>query len=336
MNSVSSGDLAQRFALRRQMAELKTELTALTSESTTGVTSDVSGKVSGDFTALAGLNRSLQTLGALQVSANEAGVMADTMQDALGIVHDMITAAAPNLLQAGSLLNPTQLRTASVDARQKFSTVVAALNVQTGGRTVFGGIETGGPALASSNAMLDELLIAAAAETTATGIEIVVNDWFDLAGGGFETSGYLGNTERLGDFQITSSERVGLAVTADDPEIRAVLKALAMASLITQTGVAGNDTEGAKLAKKAGEAMLSAQQGLLNRRADVGLAQESIENASLRNSAEKASLEILRSRMLGVDPYDAQTALEATQNQLEAVYAVTARLASLSLVDFLR
>jgi flagellar hook-associated protein 3 FlgL len=71
-------------------------------------------------------------------------------------------------------------------------------------------------------------------------------------------------------------------------------------------------------------------------RGNLGFAQARIEQAQTRNESEIAALEIARSDLLSIDPYEAATRLEAAQTQLETLYSVTARLSRLRLVDFLR
>lgn len=58
MHYLSVGDLAQAYQMRRHNAALQTHLARLTEEMTTGVRSDLAEAVSGDFRALAGLDRS--------------------------------------------------------------------------------------------------------------------------------------------------------------------------------------------------------------------------------------------------------------------------------------
>ena len=68
----------------------------------------------------------------------------------------------------------------------------------------------------------------------------------------------------------------------------------------------------------------------------IGISEARIDEASTRNESESNALQVLKYDLLGVDAYDAATRMETAQNQLETLYAVTARLSRLSLVDFLR
>mgnify|MGYP006193710875 CR=1 FL=1 len=55
-----------------------------------------------------------------------------------------------------------------------------------------------------------------------------------------------------------------------------------------------------------------------------------------RNSAEITALELARAKIVSVDPFEAATKVKEAQTQLEMIYAVTARLSSLSLMEYLR
>ena len=68
----------------------------------------------------------------------------------------------------------------------------------------------------------------------------------------------------------------------------------------------------------------------------IGTVEAQIEVARSRNSAEETSLDILRSEIGSVDPYEAGTRLETIRSQLESLYLVTARVARLSLAEYLR
>jgi flagellar hook-associated protein 3 FlgL len=70
-------------------------------------------------------------------------------------------------------------------------------------------------------------------------------------------------------------------------------------------------------------------------RSYVGTIQSYIENANTRNITEISAIEIARSSILSVDPYDSATKLQSMQTQLELLYAMTAKLSKLSLVNYI-
>ena len=88
--------------------------------------------------------------------------------------------------------------------------------------------------------------------------------------------------------------------------------------------------------RKTGEGLFSAGDELVKLQADVGAAQEHIEDVTARNSARKASLSIARNELLAADPYETSIRLQSAQSQLESLFSVIARNARLSLVNYLQ
>ena len=72
MSSVSLGDLAKSFMLRRHNVSLKQDLQRLTTELTTGKVSDTAQHVSGDLMQLSGIDGSLARLKGFNAITNEA------------------------------------------------------------------------------------------------------------------------------------------------------------------------------------------------------------------------------------------------------------------------
>lgn len=336
MSYISIGDMAQTYMIRRQNADLKATSTRLANELSTGVTSDVSKRFSGDFSMISSVETSLTTLQAYKSASNEAGQFSTVMQTTLGLVQDQTTAAVSALLLTSNSASHTQIQNTSNDVMQKFETVVSSLNTQVGGRSLFAGAATDGPAIASPEVIIASLKTAIAGETTAAGVETVVNAWFDTPGGGYETIGYLGSTTSIAPFKIGIGQEADISITASDSEIRDTLKGLALAAMISEGALAGNISEQALLLRNAGDQLLTVGDKQTGMRANLGTVEAQIETASTQTASEISALEIVRIELLSVDPYDAASELEAVQTQLETLYALTARISRLSLVDFLR
>jgi len=336
MSYVSVGDMAQSFSFNRKSYQLKTNANRLGNELASGRVSDLSKRFSGDFTVISGIESSLKTLESYKVSQKEAAQFSDSMQISLGVVQDQTTKAASTLLLTGSAASQTQVNNIATDVRQAFDTVVATLNTQVGGRSLFAGAATDKPAVASASTMLADLQVAIAGQTTAGGVASAVDDWFNLAGGGFETSGYLGSTTSLSAFNIAGGQQADLSVTAADPTFRETLKNLALAALVSEGALAGDLAGQAELLERAGNGLLSIGDAQTNMRANLGTAEARIETALVQTTAEISALEITRTGLLEVDPYSAASELEQVQTQLETLYALTSRMSRMSLVDFLK
>jgi len=338
MTSVSTGDLARTYLLRKETGGLNATLTRLTGEIASGRKADLSASVSGDFRALAGLEHSLSALGAYKTVTSEAGLFAQTMQSALETTQAIVTDLAPSLAQAGSGGGSTLVRTTAIQARQQLFSAVSALNAQAGDRYVFSGDATDSKPLADGQAILGALSAVIAGQTTASGIIAAVGAWFDAptGGGGFTDTIYAGAANPLQPFAIGPGEQADLAVTATDPVLRDTLKGLALGALVAEGALAGDSTGQANLLKEAGNGLMTANAALAELRARVGASEGQIEAVATRNQTEASALEMARSAIVTADPYETAINLEAARSQLETLYAVTARLSGLNLADYLR
>ncbi|MDP1668984.1 flagellin [Phaeovulum sp.] len=337
MSFLSIGDMAQLFQLRQHNAGLKSLATTLTAELTSGQKHDTGTAVRGDFTALAGVERSLTTLAAYATATAEAGQLAATQQVALAAIGTMLAEAGPTLLSAATSSSPTMVSATTADARQKLRAVIAALNTNTAGRYAFAGDATDTRPLAPAEALLGAIGTAVAAETTASGIIAALDAWFDAPAGvgGFLDTAYGGGAP-LAPFAVASGESVELGTTAAAPEVRNMLKGLALAALVAQGALAGDAAGRAALTRAAGERVMTATGSVTALAARIGSAEAGVADAATRNTAEGAALEMARAGMTAADPYDTATALQAVQAQLETLYTLTARLSNLKLTDYLR
>lgn len=336
MAYVSYGDLAQAYSTRRDFARLKALTDIHSKELVTGSSADVAKRLRGNYSQLSEIETSLRTLDSYRTASTEAAFFASAMQTSLEAIQGWTTEASSNLLISAGSDGQTQIQSMATDAKTKFKSVVSALNTQVGGRSIFAGDKTDMPAVIDANTMLIDLGAAIAGETTADGVTSAIDDWFNLPGGGFEAVGYIGSDTPLAPQRIGEGEQADISITAADPAIRNTLKAFAMAALATDGPLDGNTAEQSALLRKAGEGLISVNAQQTQLRANIGASEAYIETISAQNSAEKSALEMFRSDILSVDPYEAATKLEAVQTQLETMYTLTARMSRLSLMDFLR
>lgn len=335
MATISYGDLASTISNTRLTSEIKQNLDKYTYEVATGNTDDISDAVSGDFSLLASLERSLRSISAYETAQNEASLFTSSVQTILGNVSDQVSNVAFDLIAAASAGDETNLSVTSGDARVKFDAVVASLNTTVGSRALFSGTATDTSPLASASVMLADIQALVAGEATAAGVIAVVDDWFDSAGGGFETIGYLGSQNELSPFTLSENESANVSIKADDDEIREVLKGLALASLVDGGLFEDSIVQQSFILQTAGENLLSSEAGLLSLQADVGVVEQQISDAQVARSAEEFAMEIAKSDLIGVDTFEAASNLSQTELQLEMMYTITARLSQLKLSDYI-
>lgn len=333
MSLVSLGDMAQSFLLRRQNVALKSDLQRLSTELTTGRVTDTAARVSGDLVPLSGIDATLARLKGYGSVATEAALFTGAMQTALGVIDAMSSDLSASLIAASSSASAHSVDASGGDARQRFETAVSALNTRFGDRSIFAGTATTGAATVDATAMLQALDAAVAGITSAADVETAVAAWFD-APTGFAAQAYIGG-DGLAPLSIAPAEQAMVDVTATDPAIRATLKGLAMAALLDR-GVLGGQPEARRdLARLAGVSLLQSQTDRAYLSARLGTVEAQIDAAKARNAAESTSLQIARSDIVAADPFETASKLEETQAQLEKIYAITARMTRLSLMDYL-
>lgn len=337
MPPVSIGDMARHFQLRSQNADLRARLGTLTQELTTGVKSDLAGAVSGDFKVLASLDHRLRLLDSYRTATSEAEVFAQSVQTVLGAVQSLSGDLAPPLLNAGTTGGAQAVATAAADSGQKLQAVVAALNTQIADRFLLSGTATDRRPLTGATAILTGLAAATAGQVTATGVIAAVQGWFAApsGGGGFRDLVYGGSLQP-NVFEIGPGDSAALDVTALDPAVLDILEGLALASLVDGGALAGDDAGRALLTRTAGETLVAAGSDMAALRARIGSVEAHVAESAERNAGEAAALGIARTGITAADPYETATRLEAVQTQIETLYSITARLARLSLADFLR
>ena len=314
MQTLSLGDLSQSLILTRHSAQLKAALQTLSSESTTGLVADQTARLHGNFGPIAGVETSLTLLDAYRNVSAETQMAADMMQKALKTVQDQSAMGADFLTIAAGQV-PVKIDALALKADQGLNTTTTALD--------------------SSDLLLSALstAITAAGATTAAGVQTAVSDWFNSPAG-FTAVAYQGGAPRDA-VQVKKKKTVQLDITATDPAIRETLKALALGALLSRGILAGNDVARADLANRAGQSLVAAQVPMADLAANLGTLQQTVQNAITRNDAESSVLQSARLSLLSVDPYETATKYQQTQDQLQTLYAITARASRLSLVDFL-
>ena len=303
MTMLPLGDLATSFQQKLHTARIKNNLLRLTDELATGQRSDLRAATRGHFNTLAALDHQVSALKAYRTSASEAAFFTGTLQSALGTVQESMSDLAPLLLEAADSGHAPWLSAASSDARARFANVVSALNTSTADRSILGGTATSGPALAEAETMLADLTAAVAGETTATGVETIVDAWFDDPGGGYEAAGYLGSATPLAPFRVGPNESVSVTLTAADQQVRDMLKGYALAALVDAGVLPNAPAEQAALLQSAGERMFNANSTLAETRGRIGAAEAAIDDALARNVSHRSSLEMARSEIVAADPF---------------------------------
>ncbi|MCO6384789.1 flagellin [Oceanicola sp. 502str15] len=334
VNQIGQGDLARMFLMQKTNFDVKAEVTRLAQELSTGRKADVAAAVGGDFAPITSIETTLARNASYKTTGTEAASLAAVMQNAYQTISTLIEESSGNMLNAGQATQASVIETAAADTAAKLAPVLAALNTTFGSRSVFSGVAVDGPAVADAETFMASLTATTAGATDVASLTTALDAWF-APGGGFETDVYLGSTTPLAPIDIGLGVKANLQQTAFDGELRDALKGIALANLIDNDVLTGNTEARAELVRIAGETMLRGETGLTTLQARLGTVEGLIEETGVARDTETSALTLARAEILEVDPYETASRLTAAQTQLETIYAITARMQSLSLVNYL-
>ena len=335
MNVNSIGDLAKNLQLRRDTGRIKTDLTRLTNELSSGIDSNLVRRFKGNFGPLAGVERGILRSESFLSVISERQLIVSGQQTALTNLRALGEVSGA-LLTVQDTGDATLVASAGYDALSRFSSALANLNTQSGGQSIFAGIDTDRPAVADSETILMDIEaeIALAGAVTAADVATVVETWF-APGGGYDTIGYTGGAASQGRLQLSEGEVATPLPTAEDDAIRDYLSGLAMGSLLARNVLPSDPVEQGTLARLAGLRLFEADASIVDLQARIGAAEGQVNRARVEVMAESESLQIARSELIGVDPYETAVELQSAETQLQTLYSVTARLSRLSLTGYL-
>lgn len=338
MTVYSIGDQARAFALQASSYRLKTTLATLTDELSSGEVSDIARRLQGNTQVLSRMEARIAMTTQMARNSAEAAALTGAMQTALETVQPRavefgLALIAEPLDETASLPN---LR--SEEAAQLLEATISQFNVSAGGRYLFAGENSDTAPLVSGAEILDTLQVLTSGMATAEAVAQAVSNWFDAppGGGGFVDMAYRGTIGTREVFAVAEGQNIAMATTAASPALRDVLKGLATAALAGRAGLFGQQHEKRALIYRGGQILVKNDPQLVGEMGRIGMTQQLIERAQTESAASLKTMETARSALKAADPYQTAGALQQVDTQLKTLYAVTARLSQLKLVDFLR
>ncbi len=336
MSWATLGTLALPFHLQRTGVQARSDLARHSHELTTGKVQSAARHLRGDIASLHMIENRLTRIDGFDAALKQIVTAFDSAQSALDKVARAGKGLAEKLVMtAQSAAGPAARALSAQAARAVLDETVSALSLGVAGRTLFSGVSSDRAPLVAPEAMLAALGPVVAGLTTEADVTAALEAYFMDPGTGFATDIYRGGAP-IPAGMIDDATPAPMLPTAEEPAIRRQLMAAAMVVLIDDGSVALDASEERAVLKRAMTGLLENAEGLATLQAGVGVAQEALEQRQLRLSLERDRLEIARSDKIGVDPYKAAMAVEQSRVQLESIYAVTARVARLSLTEYLR
>jgi flagellar hook-associated protein 3 FlgL len=335
MSSFTMGDLAQFRLLSRQGTRLRSQMNELSVEATTGLVSDRTQRLRGNYVQMAGIESRIGQIEAYRTVTSEQLILTSGMQTALSTVSDQTKGLSAALLAGVSSQSELRIDALSNQANATLSSTLSALNARIGERALFAGTATNTATFGTA----DDLMTALQGAVTASGalssadVETAVNDFFSDPAG-FQAVMYKGS-DAADPMPIGPEETAQIDITGMDPALVGMLKGVAMAALLSKGVLAGSTTARSDLMRRSAESLAGTQELLAGLSAHLGTTEAAMQNAATRNDAEKNALETARLNLLSVDQYEVAAKYQETQGQLQELYTLTSRASKLSLVDYL-
>jgi len=335
MRVTGGSELARMKMLQRLAIETRNKIDTAGEEMTSGLNSSRYEATGGNLTRLFALERSLDRNGVFTATISLTETRLDVMQTALGNILSPIEDLSVDMSAAVGIGDQAAALTHARTARQAFANTVSSLNSQVAGQSLFAGTATDRPALANGDAMLADLDTLAQGSATAADAIAAIDAYFAKPAGAFYTTGYTGSADDLTPVDIGEGTRLDYGVRADQDELVAVLRSQAMAAVVAGGAFNGDADAQMALIGEAAASMLSAKEGVLDLRSSVGTRQEALETAKAQRTAERETLDLARNTIVATDPLEAASNFDALENQLNAIYTVTARLSSLRFLNLM-
>lgn len=335
MTMTAIGDLARMLAGRNQHAKLTTNLARASTELSSGFVQDKTRHLRGDTALLTGLERDLTRLEAFDQSIKEALIRTSSLQMRLGRVAE----GSEKLIGVITRFSATPLarRDAEISsqARASLENAIQQLNASQMGKKLFSGIASDRSPLPDAETVLSSVRQFAQPGMDANTILQSIDTWLDSSDG-FLTDVYRGSRSDRLPVTTAEGQAIHASARADDPALRATLAYSALAVVASETEFSMQSHDRKSLYDTITSRMIGAKDRVTAIQADLGLSEARLEQALSRQEAERFAIETMRSGLIGTDRFAAATELQSIQQNLETLYAATARSAQLSFAGFLR
>lgn len=337
-------------APRMAVADLQRQLLDRQQEATTGRKADVGLALGGRTHHAVNLRYDFD-LNSQQLDLNNlAAAQLDLTQNVLSSVAGLAHEFTSQLIGSRNATNGQQIIRQA--AEQALAGLTALLNTTHDGQFIFAGINGSTAPLGSYQATppsaaktsMDAAFLAefgvpqsspAAANITSAQMDAFVAGTFanEFAPAGWSAN-WSSAASQNRSIRIDQSQVLELPLNANMQPLRELASAITLAL----DGGTGNLSQGTfqTLVDKATALAAKAEGGVGEMQALLGNVQFEVNSARQRIESRNNILQKEINALEGVDPYEAATRVNVITNQLEASYALTARISRLSLLDYLR
>ena len=341
---VSSSAVSE--ALRYSVMRSQAALVKAQKEATTGFVADSGLALGARTSQTVSFARELERMKAIVDTNAVVASRLTATQEALNQISDLAQSFMSTLTT--NLAGSTTSRVSVEEANRTLSTLTSVLNTNLNGEYLFAGVNTDRKPIASYEAgsapktaydlafqqyLTDTSATAADPFPTPAAMDQFIADYMDnlFMGAGWDE--WSSASDQRISSRIALNEKTETSVTANNDGIRKLL----MASTIVAETLSGDmdDAVRGRLIESAMGMIGESLADLTQLRADLGITQKRVTQASERLEAQADIFERHLLKMEGVDPYEAATRASDLLGDLETSYALTARIQQLSLLKFI-
>lgn len=322
-------------SLGRIIADLRSRGDTARVAAVTGRFADVTEVRKGRVNELMQLQKSINDLTEYSEAIALAETRADTMQSSLSAISDVsqtLSDTVATLLTNGTDAN---FRNVSIQARQDLAGIVANLNADFAGRTLFAGDDAGTSAIVDADSIYSASVPVLEGQPTAGTAYAALRTEFMGAGGLFDTTFYIGGAGDTPLTEVAPGERINYTVKADEDPMREVLLNVTVMSAAYDMTNAIPLSERRALIETASEGLRNAIAQVVSVKSRLGSAEGRIASIKARNIASEAAFTLQYNDLAAADTYEAALALNEIDGQLEVAFSTTARISNLSLINYI-
>jgi flagellar hook-associated protein 3 FlgL len=329
---------------RSTLDKLQSEMVKANKEVVTGRYSDVGLALGRKTGKSLSLRQERATLDALTDSNTSATLRLKSTNAALDQVRTIADEFKDALV--GMHVGTQDVPLVTGQARAGLDKLISTLNENVGGQYLFGGVNSkiqpanvyeSGPKADVDKAFLDFFGFSQSDAQVADITADKMKDFIDGPLANVFEAKWQGSWSAASDQNIQSlispSERVETSANANDTAFRQLAKAYTMTF---DLGIAGlNDQAREYLVNRVIGTLGNGTAGVTQMQADLGTAQNKINDANDRMSLQKAFLDERITNYEAVDPAEAKIRVDQLSTQIQTAYSLTAQLNQLSLIKFI-
>ncbi|MDQ6433717.1 flagellar hook-associated family protein [Mesorhizobium sp. LHD-90] len=346
MTSVSTAALSQ--SLRYSLLRAQSDLMKAQKELQTGVLADTGLALGARTAQTVSFTRDFERMQGIVDSNTLISSRLKSSQDSLTQIHEAAQSFLSTLTtsSSGDAVGDVTRSAAKIMLEQ----LTSVLNTSFNGEHIFAGTNTdvtpiddfsapGSPAKAAFDAAFQAHFGFAKTDAAAASITAAQMDAFLTAAvePQFLGVGWIANWSSATDQRIVSrvtlTDTTETSVSANDPGLRKLAMAAATISDLFDSEIGAGARQA--LLEKAVSLVGEAVGNIADLQATTGILQKRVSDASDRLEVQIDLFERQIGDMTGVDPYEAKTRVDALLGQIEASYALTARLQQLSILRFI-